>query len=284
MSGSNIKGAFERALTRWHFAANYVCRRMGRGSMSAVQAALGLREHASRALYHRDGNLIAFPGLETIALWLGVSEKTARRGINRLEEAGLVRTQHRFNASNLYYLIIPPEAESHLQHCEIVIEKRRRARQQRRSQLSTPNMNNVAGMAGQTIEISKGGRSHLSGLGGQLGVAAVTKCPTTSDCTSEFTSISKSSDLASLVSSEDQRKRVGGEERIAASPCSPASSNPEESVAFEVARKHYGERGASLVALRLGNGVPAAEILYELTECIEHDNDPGYALWFPDYR
>ncbi len=68
--------------------------------MAATQAALGLREHTNRALFHRDGSLVAFPGLDLLALWLGVNEKTVRRGINKLEEAGLVRTQQRYNDSN----------------------------------------------------------------------------------------------------------------------------------------------------------------------------------------
>ncbi len=79
-----------------------------------------------------------------------------------------------------------------------------------------------------------------------------------------------------------QERGLGEEERIAASQCLSTSSSSEESVAFELARKHYGERGASLVALRLKD-VPADELLYELREGIQNDNDIGEALAFPGY-
>ena len=133
MSPSNIKGALERARQRWHFGAIYICRRMGRGATGALQAAGLLVEHTSRALFHRDGHLVAFPALDLLALLAGINEKTIRRSIDRLEEAGLVRTQQRHNDSNLYYLTIPPDAEAHLYACDEAMTKRRKARRFRDS-------------------------------------------------------------------------------------------------------------------------------------------------------
>jgi len=112
MSRSNSKGAFERARQRWIFAVVYVCRRMGRGATGAFQAAILLVEYTNRALFLRDADLVAFPALDLLALRAGVNEKTMRRAIDKLEEAGLVRTQQRHNDSNLYFLTIPPDAEN----------------------------------------------------------------------------------------------------------------------------------------------------------------------------
>jgi hypothetical protein len=75
----NARGAFERARARWHFGMAYVCRRMGRGSGGALQAAVLLIEHTNRALFYRDGALVAFPALDLLALLAGVNEKTIRR-------------------------------------------------------------------------------------------------------------------------------------------------------------------------------------------------------------
>jgi hypothetical protein len=123
---NNIRGAFERARQRWHFAAIYVCGRMGRGATTVLQTSGLLVEHTSRALFYRDGVLVAFPGLDLLALWLGVNEKTVREVIKKLVDAGLVRIRHRYKDSNLYYLMIPPDAEAHLFACEAAIIRRRR--------------------------------------------------------------------------------------------------------------------------------------------------------------
>src|SRR6516164_4798898 len=196
MSRSNIKGALERARQRWHFGAIYICRRMGRGATGALQTAGLLVEHTSRALFHRHGHLVAFPGLDLLALLAGVNEKTVRRSIDRLEEAGLVRTQQRHNDSNLYYLTIPPDAEAHLFECDAAIIKRRRARRFR-DNMVVPNCP----------------PDRTDGNG------ADTKCPTTSDFTSDLHSIPKGRDLVSRRLSEDQKdKRVGEEVRSPAGP------------------------------------------------------------------
>src|SRR5215469_7155713 len=95
MPNSNIKGAFERALQRWHVGAMYLCRRMGRGANSAHHAAGLLAKYASRELFYRDGQLVAFPALDLLALLAGVNEKTIRRGIELLEQCQLLRIRRR---------------------------------------------------------------------------------------------------------------------------------------------------------------------------------------------
>ena len=207
MSRSNIKGALERARQRWHFGAIYICRRMGRGATGALQTAGLLVEHTSRALFHRHGHLVAFPGLDLLALLAGVNEKTIRRSIDRLEEAGLVWTQQRHNDSNLYYLTIPPDAETHLFACEAAIIKRRKARQHRDHKRPSPPEFHL------TDGDTKCPTDRTDGNG------ADTKCPTTSDFTSDLHSIPKGRDLASRRLSEDQKdKRVGEEVRSPAGP------------------------------------------------------------------
>ena len=74
-------------------------------------------------MFYRDGDLIAFPSLDRLALFASVDEKTIRNGRDRLEAAGLLRIQHRFDNSNFYCLTIPAEAENHLFHCEIVLKR-----------------------------------------------------------------------------------------------------------------------------------------------------------------
>jgi hypothetical protein len=160
----NARGAFERARARWHFGMAYVCRRMGRGAAGALQAAVLLIEHTNRALFYRDGALVAFPALDLLALLAGVNEKTIRRSINKLEGAGLVRIQHRRNNSNLYYLTIPAEAETHLFECDAAIIKRRKTRRNGAPKCPPDRTD---------------------------GNHADTKCPTTSDYTSDLHSISK---------------------------------------------------------------------------------------------
>ena len=123
MKGNNSKGAFERARQRWLFAAMYVCRRLGRGATGAIHVAGLLVEHTSRELFYSDGDLIAFPSLDRLALFAKVDEKTVRNGRDRLEAAGLLRTKHRFDNSNYYCLTIPAEAEDHLFHCEMVLKR-----------------------------------------------------------------------------------------------------------------------------------------------------------------
>jgi hypothetical protein len=94
----------------------------------------------------------------------GVNEKTIRRSINKLEGAGLVRIQHRRNNSNLYYLTIPAEAETHLFECDAAIIKRRKTRRNGAPKCPPDRTD---------------------------GNHADTKCPTTSDYTSDLHSISK---------------------------------------------------------------------------------------------
>ena len=88
MSRNNISGAFERALERWHFGAMHACSSMGRGAFGPLRTVDTLFHKANRARFYKDGNLVAFPGLDLMALLSGMNEKTLRRHLDRLEKAG----------------------------------------------------------------------------------------------------------------------------------------------------------------------------------------------------
>jgi len=234
-SRSNVSGAFERARQKWHFAVIYISRGMGRGATGALQTAGLLVEYTSRALFHRNGDLVAFPGLDLLAMLAGVNEKTIRRAMGKLEQAGLVRTQQRYNDSNLYYLTIPPDAEAHLFACEMARTKHRRGKWYG---LRNPPDNAV----------TKCPSERTDGSGGD------TKCPTTSELHSDLHSISKSADLASALISEDQKeKRLSDEERGI----------------YSLARDHFGDRGASLAAKALRAGISLPEIKDLIAESVE---------------
>jgi hypothetical protein len=47
----------------------------------------------------------------------GLNEKTVRRALKELARLGLISVRHRFENTNLYYLIIPPAAEAHARTC-----------------------------------------------------------------------------------------------------------------------------------------------------------------------
>ena len=79
-----------------------------------------------------------------------------------------------------------------------------------------------------------------------------------SDLNSDVNSISKSGDLASPHTLEDQKeKRVGEEEREGLAEI------------YYLARKHYGERGASVAAKALNAGRSASEVMEIMAEEIE---------------
>jgi hypothetical protein len=203
-----------------------------------------LVEHTSREKFEHEGHLVAFPALDLLALLTGMNEKTVRRAMGGLAEVGLVRIQHRLNQSSLYYLLTPPDAENHLRHCDLMIARRRRARQERRSQ--------------------------VSGSGGQMGVAADTKCPTTSDYTSDYTAIPKGHDLGNRVVSKDQysdfrlveEKRVG--EKVSGG----------EAELYRIARQSFGgESGASVIAKALTKGgMSRAEVWQVMADEIDAGN------------
>jgi len=134
---SNSKGVFERARQRWHIGTIFMCRKLGRGASRALQVAGLLREYASREkFFEPNGGLVTFTGLDFLAILCGANEKTIRRAMADLEKIGAVKTQHRFENSNLYWLTTTPDAQTHLAKCDRLIEERRKARKKRRSQVS----------------------------------------------------------------------------------------------------------------------------------------------------
>ena len=218
MSKSNSSGAFERARQRWHFGIAYLCRRLGRGATGALQASVLLVEHTNRALFYGDGYLVAFPSLDRLALLAGVSERTMRRAINKLEQIGGVRIQHRHNDSNLYYLTLPPEAEKHLFDCDAAIIRRRKAR--RRADTKCPP-----------------GRTDGNG--------SDTKCPTTSDLHSDLHSFTKWRDEESRLWENKKEKRAAEEEGQAKERESPDASPDSFSSlgsAFRIPRPDWGNK------------------------------------------
>jgi DNA-binding MarR family transcriptional regulator len=260
---SNSKGAFERARQQWKFGAVYICRRMGRAATGALTAVAHLEEFTSRALFYRDGHLVAFPALDLLALRAGVNEKTMRRNINKLEEAGLVRIQRRHNDSNFYFLTTPPDAEAHLIETEAAIIKRAKARK-RHSQVSP----RARQMGAETPKNPP-------------------KCPTTSDSTSEFTSIPKGCDEGSQPRKYKEEKRVAEEERQTKeeteNPNRPPDSFftslgsafqgvPPRSDAFSRARQ-FGERGATVISVAESRGVPPDEINCAIDSVINDGGD-----------
>src|SRR6516164_2838528 len=111
--------------------------------------------------------------------------------------------------------------KTHLSDCEATITKRRRARRHWRSRVSV--------------------------RGGQMGTKPLPSVQLHSDLNSDVNSISKSGDLASPHTLEDQKeKRVGEEEREGLAEI------------YYLARKHYGERGASVAAKALNAGRSAS--------------------------
>jgi hypothetical protein len=239
----NTQGAFERARTRWHFGMAYVCRRMGRGAAGALQAAVLLIEHTNRALFYRDGVLVAFPALDLLALLAGVNEKTIRRSINKLEGAGLVRIQRRHNDSNFYYLTIPPEAETHLFECEAAITKRRKSRRNGAPKCPPDRTD---------------------------GNGADTKCPTTSDCTSDLHSISK------RHPSDAEEKKLGEKERDGTSSLGHL---------FREARG-LGPEGASIIAKAMKDWARDAGDIRGAIEAVREyggdARDLAHDLWEPE--
>ena len=55
-------------------------------------------------------------------------------------------------------------------------------------------------------------------------------------------------------------------------------SRDHRSATFAQARRHYGERGASLVGRALSSGAPVDEVAFELAESIRTENDLGEVL------
>jgi hypothetical protein len=240
----------------------YIARRMGRGAARALQVAGLMREFASRAEFDAAGCLVTFIGLDLLAVLAGTNEKTIRRAIADLQNAGVLKIEHRFDDSNRYYLTTPPEAEDHLQHCDVVREQRRRARQKRRSQVSTG--------------------------GGQMGVGTAPKCPTNSDSNSDYNSIPKGTDFGKSVLSEDPFSdfRNGKEKRLS------EEVRGGEAELYRIARESFGgESGASVVARAIrGGGMSSPDVWRVMTEEIDAGNtgdaqslayalSPSWAEW-----
>jgi hypothetical protein len=146
-------------------------------------------------LFYRDGDLIAFPSLDRLALFASVDEKTIRNGRDRLEAAGLLRIQHRFDNSNFYCLTIAAEAENHL-HCEIVLNR-------------LPKLPTRAPVENDTKLPTTDPE-----LGTQMGGENDTKLSTTSDLTSEYSNApcSHRSPAGSLARLEEEEAWRGREE------------------------------------------------------------------------
>jgi DNA-binding MarR family transcriptional regulator len=216
---------------------------MGRGAAGALQAAVLLIEHTNRALFYRDGALVAFPALDLLALLAGVNEKTIRRSINKLEGAGLVRIQHRRNDSNLYYLTIPPEAETHLFECDAAIIKRRKTGR--------------SGAPKCPPDRTDGNRAN-------------TKCPTTSDYTSDLHSISK------RHPSDAEEKRLGEKKRDGTSFLGHLFRETRE----------LGPEGPSVIAKAMKDWGRDADDVRDVIEAVRDyggdARDLAHDLWEPD--
>jgi hypothetical protein len=76
-----------------------------------------------------------------------------------------------------------------------------------------------------------------------------------------------------------EEKRLAEEERKPQHPATPKTSPLAHCI--RLARKHWGERGAALVAKAVRAGLSHEEILAYLQEAVETDNDLGHALWVP---
>jgi hypothetical protein len=250
-SRSNVSGAFERARQRWHFAVIYVSRGMGRGATGALQTAGLLVEYSSRALFHRDGHLVAFPGLDLLAMLAGVNEKTIRRAMGKLEQAGLVQTQQRYNDSNLYYLTIPPDADAHLFACDLARSKRRRGK---RYGLRNPPDNAVTKCPPDRTD----------------GKGVNTKCPTTSEYTSDLRSIPKGHP------SDAEEKRLGEKERIGSSQLGHLYREARE----------LGKDGGSIVEQAVKDwGRDAEDVRNAIDTVRDFGGDTGdlaHELWEPE--
>lgn len=108
-------GEFERAREQWSLAVRYMTKKVGRGASRAMLVAWPLVEKANREEFDLHHWLVAWPGLDYLALMMGgANEKTVRRAIESLEAAGLIRHSQRFNDSNKYILTIPPQAAEYL--------------------------------------------------------------------------------------------------------------------------------------------------------------------------
>jgi hypothetical protein len=139
MSGSNSKGRFERACDEWASALIYMGGDLGRGGLNVCRVGMLMLMHTSRAMFFKDGDLVAFPSLERLAFMAGLNEKTVRRAIKELVKLGLMTVRHRFENSNLYYLSIPVAVEEHAKAClDLLSNRRHRARRTQKSPATQP--------------------------------------------------------------------------------------------------------------------------------------------------
>ena len=177
---SNSKGAFERARDQWNCALIYMTQDLGRGGLNVSVIGALMLMHTSRSGFYRVAHLMAFPSLQRLAFMAGLNEKTVRRVLKELIRLGLVEVKHRFENSNLYYLVIPAAAEEHSRRCLDLLSNR--------SQMSG-GVDNCA--LGNDVNVQGHSEGH-----------------------SDLPTISKRHDLASCRLSEDQKdKRLSEEVR-----------------------------------------------------------------------
>jgi hypothetical protein len=225
---------------------------MGRGAARMLQVAILLVNRTNRKEFYRDGSLIAFPSLGYLAAYGNMSEKTAQRGIADLEMAGLLKSTHRYNGSNLYHLTVPPLAEqNYFEREELDRERRKR----RRASVQTDGFPSVR-TSGQ--------------MGAETGQNPP-KCPPNLDLTPDSNPFTKWPDEGSGLS--EDKKVVGEEERqIKEARESPGispdffsslgSAIPDlpRRDAYNRARKRFGDRIGPIIAKAEQRGVPLDEI------------------------
>jgi DNA-binding MarR family transcriptional regulator len=254
-------GEFERAREQWSLAVRYMTKKVGRGASRAMLVAWPLVEKANREEFDLHHWLVAWPGLDYLALMMGgANEKTVRRAIESLEAAGLIRHSQRFNDSNKYILTIPPQAAEYLSTVGRELQRRRRKRRTK----------NAPKCPGEWTD----------------GNGIAPKCPPNLDLNLEepFTKCVGLETDASEDSKEEEensRKRSGEEDREESESFS-ATSQSEWSEVYRVIRHHWGERATGLVSVAMKEGVPPDDVLGELRECIENGGDAGdlaHALW-----
>jgi hypothetical protein len=246
---------------------------MGRAATRALQISIVLGNRSNRNEFYQTGDLVAFPSLAYLAVYGNMSQKTAQRALDDLKKAGLIRVEHRYDQSNRYYLILPPDAEKRLFQQDAINRKRQKRR--RAPDISVP----------QSVQ-----PEWTDTQGGSP------RCPPNLDSNLDLNPLSKSSDLASLhsleeregageegsgteaeTSSEHLAKRLGPTASNGYEPAPSPAARSLEAECFALARKLDIGRGPALCAVALKD-MPAANVLFALRDCDANGGDIGEYL------